>query len=364
MKTTTKQIRLANAAAVCAVMLAGSFAACAQESAVVKSGQISETLGKDLVLDSPVDADGYTSPEASPQVGLTTILFDLDSARLRPESAAQLDEVVAALKSLGFGRDKDLILAPDGQPQEKMLIEGHTCDLGTDEHNLKLSSDRAVAVRDYLMDHGVRDEVLSTRGLGEARPVAPNTDAERAQNRRVVFVRRVHGSAEQETGRELLESTEARRRALDVRFAAKALSENGKEYADDAIRVLRTGDKFRVRFTAQRGSYAYVLVRSASERVVCLFPPESAPKGLWLNPGDTWELPGKGADDWFTLDEKTGQEVVCVIATPKPIENPQRVTDLLVRAGNTLTAATLEQEGGVEKPELHMLVIDHQPLQQ
>ena len=351
-------------AAMLIVAAAFAAAATAQESPIVKSEDIMDALGRDLVIDAPVAEDGYTSPEASSQIGLTTVLFDLDSAKLRPEAERQLDEVATALKGLGFGQDRDLVLAPDGQPQEKLLIEGHTCDLGPEEHNARLSAGRAAAVRGYLVEHGVREEVLETRGWGEERPVAPNTEAERPKNRRVVFVRRVHGSAEQEAGRELLESTKARRRCLDVRFTARALSEDGKEYAGDAIRVLRTGDKVRLRFEAKRGCYAYVLMRNASERVVCLFPPENAPKGLWLNPGDAWELPGKGENDWYTLDENSGQEIMCVIAAQKPIESPQRVTELLVRAGDTLTAATLEKEGGLDKPELHMLVIDHEPLQQ
>lgn len=346
------------------VMLLALAAACpgrafCEEGAMVTSKDIKSALGRDLEVGTPVAQDGYSVAEASPQIGLTTIFFDLDSAALRPESYRQLAEVAAALKDLGLDSGKDLVVASDGQPAAKILIEGHTCDLGTEEHNMNLSSKRAVAVRDYLVSQGVRGELLETHGWGEGRPVAPNVDGQRPLNRRVVFVRRVRG----EGNRDLIESSEARRPCLDVRFTALAVSNNNQTYTDDAIRTLYSGDQLQLRLEARRGCYAYVLLRNASSRVVCLFPPESAGAGLWLNPGDARELPGAAAGGWFTLNDPAGEEILYVIATQKPVESPKRVMDLLVRAGNTLTAETLEREGGVHKPELRMLVIDHRPLQ-
>ena len=58
--------------------------------------------------------------------------------------------------------------------------------------NLKLSQDRAAAVKDYLVKtFGVAADRLTTSGFGDSKPVAPNTDdAGRAQNRRVELVKK------------------------------------------------------------------------------------------------------------------------------------------------------------------------------
>jgi outer membrane protein OmpA-like peptidoglycan-associated protein len=70
-----------------------------------------------------------------------------------------------------------------------MVVEGHTDSQGSDDLNLKLSEDRAAAVRDYLVSRGVAADRLSAVGVGEKRPIADNTSAEgRANNRRVEIV--------------------------------------------------------------------------------------------------------------------------------------------------------------------------------
>jgi outer membrane protein OmpA-like peptidoglycan-associated protein len=103
------------------------------------------------------------------------ILFDLDSATIRPESRPVIDEVQAVLK---------------GEPGWKLTIEGHTDSTGSDSHNLDLSQRRAEAVKAYLIAGGIDSGRLQTKGLGESKPVADNaTELGRAQNRRVELVR-------------------------------------------------------------------------------------------------------------------------------------------------------------------------------
>lgn len=343
-------------ACIVGVMCAAAFA----DDDVVSSETISRALTRDLLVDAPVADDGYTDADASSSIGLSTILFELDSARLTSDAQRQLDEVIDALADVGVSRD--LVLAEDGRPQQRILIEGHTCDLGAEEHNLLLSRDRALAVREYLTQAGVASEALEVRGWGEARPIAPNAgEAERAQNRRVVFVRRLHASGAEAAARDVLASSESWRTYLRTTFTAKALSEGGRTYRDDEIRTLHSGDQFQLSLRAVRGCFAYVFVRNASERVTCLFPPQSAPRGLWVNAGDEWRLPAQDEAEWYTLDDSVGTEIVSVIATSKAIEDPNRVSELLVRAGETLTAEALEREADIKHPELVMLVIDHQP---
>jgi len=66
----------------------------------------------------------------------------------------------------------------------------HTCDLGTDGYNLKLSQARAAAVADWLVAHGIARDRLEVRGYGITQPKLPNDSEEhRALNRRIEFRR-------------------------------------------------------------------------------------------------------------------------------------------------------------------------------
>ncbi len=72
-------------------------------------------------------------------------------------------------------------------PSAHFEIVGHTCDLGTDSSNLKLSQQRAKMLHDYLISNGINGDRLKFRGIGQTEPAFPNTtEANRRQNRRVV----------------------------------------------------------------------------------------------------------------------------------------------------------------------------------
>ena len=99
------------------------------------------------------------------------LLFDFDSDRLRAESKTNLDNLAKSLSDFG---------------DSKLLLVGHTDDVGTDTYNLDLSRRRAAAVADYLISRGVPAARIATSGRGETEPIAPNdTDADRQKNRRV-----------------------------------------------------------------------------------------------------------------------------------------------------------------------------------
>lgn len=75
-------------------------------------------------------------------------------------------------------------------PELKIKIEGHTDNVGGQAANLVLSQQRAAAVKAWLVRNGVADNRLTSEGLGDSRPVAPNdTDDGRRKNRRVELVR-------------------------------------------------------------------------------------------------------------------------------------------------------------------------------
>ncbi len=104
------------------------------------------------------------------------ILFATGKADLQPESRPVLKEIASTLKKYG-----DL----------KILIEGHTDNVGAAASNLSLSDARAAAVKATLVsDFGVDAARITTKGFGDTKPSAPNTTAVgRAQNRRVEIVK-------------------------------------------------------------------------------------------------------------------------------------------------------------------------------
>lgn len=110
--------------------------------------------------------------EGEINVRLTSdILFDVDSAGLRAESRATLQDLAK-----NFAQYPDNII----------VVEGHTDSTGTDSHNQSLSERRAGTVRSYLVDKGVRSGNITARGYGESQPKASNETAEGRQlNRRV-----------------------------------------------------------------------------------------------------------------------------------------------------------------------------------
>ena len=67
-------------------------------------------------------------------------------------------------------------------------IEGHTDNVGSEIHNLKLSENRAKAVYDFLVVNGIDANRMSYIGFGENQPLASNkTDEGRSRNRRTAF---------------------------------------------------------------------------------------------------------------------------------------------------------------------------------
>ncbi|GGC75855.1 OmpA family protein [Marinobacter halophilus] len=74
-------------------------------------------------------------------------------------------------------------------PERRVLIEGHTDNVGSASFNQNLSRQRAESVRQYLTGRGIDSNRLSVSGYGFDRPVANNdTTMGRQQNRRVEVV--------------------------------------------------------------------------------------------------------------------------------------------------------------------------------
>ncbi|RPD96626.1 OmpA family protein [Aureibaculum marinum] len=103
------------------------------------------------------------------------ILFDVNKASIKPESYGVINEVFNMMKE-----HKNL----------NFKIEGHTDSDGAEDYNLKLSAERAAAVKTALVELGISENRLQTEGKGETIPVADNSTPEgKANNRRVEFIK-------------------------------------------------------------------------------------------------------------------------------------------------------------------------------
>ncbi len=106
----------------------------------------------------------------------TGILFDFQSAVIKPESYGVIKEIAGVLKDNGG---------------IKIKVIGHTSNDGDDNANMELSKKRAAAVKDLLAtEFGVDASRIETEGKGETQPVADNKTKEgKTANRRVEFIK-------------------------------------------------------------------------------------------------------------------------------------------------------------------------------
>lgn len=101
------------------------------------------------------------------------INFDYNKATIKPESMGTLNMIVQIMND---------------NPEIKFEIGGHTDADGDDGYNLKLSQQRADAVKKQLTVMGISEDRLSTKGYGETKPISDNSSIEgKANNRRVEF---------------------------------------------------------------------------------------------------------------------------------------------------------------------------------
>jgi outer membrane protein OmpA-like peptidoglycan-associated protein len=105
---------------------------------------------------------------------LQNIQFEYNSAALTEDSEAGILMLFEFLKR---------------NPQLKVELAGHTDNVGSDNYNLKLSSERAEVVRQALVDKGIDATRLTAKGYGATQPLIPNDSEEhRAMNRRTEMV--------------------------------------------------------------------------------------------------------------------------------------------------------------------------------
>ena len=103
-----------------------------------------------------------------------TVYFELDRSEIHPDDLSKVEAVAGSLAQ---------------DPQNKVLIEGHCDERGTEEYNRALGERRALSVRDALSGLGVSADRVRTMSYGEDRPADPGlNDAAYSRNRRGEFV--------------------------------------------------------------------------------------------------------------------------------------------------------------------------------
>ena len=123
--------------------------------------------------------DGDGCPDEVPEAvkaftgAIEGIYFETAKAIIRPRSQSTLERAAKVLADY---------------PDVRVEISGHTDDRGKRDMNMKLSADRAEAVKTWLTEHGIDASRITTRGAGPDEPVADNaTKPGRAKNRRIEF---------------------------------------------------------------------------------------------------------------------------------------------------------------------------------
>ena len=127
------------------------------------------------------DVAGVASNNGCPEVpanvsktlGLSAqnISFGTTNAKLTTRSNASLDQVVAIMNE---------------NPTLHIRVQAHTDNAGDDDTNMKLTEDRAAAVKAYLVSKGIAEDRITSEGFGETMPIADNSTASgRVKNRRV-----------------------------------------------------------------------------------------------------------------------------------------------------------------------------------
>lgn len=119
----------------------------------------------------PMPKETWQTKVTQKPVRLDGASFDVGSSRLQRGDIPGLEEVVSTATE---------------HPEINFVVEGYTSNTGGEQMNQRLSEERANSVKRYLVGKGVAAERITTKGFGEANPIADNNTAEgREANRRV-----------------------------------------------------------------------------------------------------------------------------------------------------------------------------------
>ena len=145
---------------------------------VIAEGPLNEQSEIDNSMTAAETAMNNLGEQPSPRdvaraLSLQVVNFAVDEAVIPDENKRLLDRAVALMKQV---------------PDMKLMIIGHTDKTADAAYNMKLSQERAQAMKDYMVSQGADSAKLMTKGMGETDPIADNsTEQGRFRNRRIEF---------------------------------------------------------------------------------------------------------------------------------------------------------------------------------
>ena len=156
-----------------------------------KAGGEAESAPPPPPATTPAPAPAPTAETPPPAETPKETTATLSGGEVKIPGNIVFDTGKASLKE-GAGSEKvleQLKIFLDQNPQvTKLRVEGHTDNVGKPEDNVQLSGQRALTIKRWLVDHGVKKDRLIAAGFGETQPIANNaTEEGRAQNRRTSF---------------------------------------------------------------------------------------------------------------------------------------------------------------------------------
>jgi|SRR5690606_37482943 len=158
------------------VAMSLSFAACKQPLLTVNPGAVVTKDGTDDGLKNVKSEfkDASRTEEGIKFTLSSDLLFPTNSSYLTEKAKAELDKLVKIMKE---------------DARKKIRVDGHTDATGTEQYNQWLSEKRAASVKAHLESAGIAASRISTKGLGQTKPVADNKTPEgREKNRRVEVI--------------------------------------------------------------------------------------------------------------------------------------------------------------------------------
>jgi len=140
---------------------------CYCKSIIIQNDTVSAIPSKDM----PIIETDLNKLKLGNSVILKNVNFEFNSYVLQPDADTILKAVLTFLND---------------NPKIRILISGHTDDLGSEDYNLELSINRAKSVYNWLINNGIESDRLKFTGFGKSRPLFKDTDEKsRALNRRV-----------------------------------------------------------------------------------------------------------------------------------------------------------------------------------
>jgi len=150
-----------------------SLFSCKQKELLVKPGAVVSKDGTDDGLKNvKTEFDNATRTNEGITFTISSdLLFPTNSSYLTDKAKTELSKLAKIMRE---------------DASKKIRVDGHTDATGTAEYNLWLSEKRAASVKKFLEDSGIDSNRITTKGLGQTKPVGDNKTPEgRQQNRRV-----------------------------------------------------------------------------------------------------------------------------------------------------------------------------------